>query len=505
MTVDDDVILDNKGNILTKREEEVARKAFKEWGDTDSDNELSFEEYLKKEWFNNGSDSDIDISTIPVLESKRYTECNCDSINTDILESQKKKVPQQPQLVPKNRLHLSYMEQISMDNDALISSSSNNHNSKILDSSCIIYDVTRLSNYVDNKEDFYEAFGNSEDAKNLINEFQQIINSLNERKSEEKPTEHLKSFTGLYSLLDYQKISDMNKSEMIKFTVAVNSLSHTLQEHKYDENILKIIGDSNNSKLSPIELNNGNTIDDPNKYQEQRTDEKNGFKVREGLSGGEILNLILYNTTGRTLHIQITDLHPFSPEPSLLDGELFKDKYLIYSTSTGLFDVTVTDQMAQPETKIHRVKATLIRKPYKIFYRFEFQPGGISIPILEIKEIVMPLIEQKTVEFINDTGKKLCFRVKTNNRSIKGENDIIKGPISLTKKNIPVVLKLRSSLFLFPLRVTAIVTNKKCNSKEATKLMTSPNFSVKTRIKLFVWDGSKTAIIKYGLFAEQWT
>ncbi len=338
MTVDSDkVIFDNKGNILTKKEEEIARKEFKEWEDTNSDNELSFEEYLKKEWFNNGddnkskqkigddddddddssSDSDIDISTIPVLESKRKiiedngdssgdsdtdllnipvleskilsTKCKCDSTN---LKSQKKKVPQQvklpeileskrhfvennnikqkiisnssskqdvndisnitSQLVPKNRLHLSHMEQISMDDNSLISNSNNHHDSNpktigIREESNIIYGVTRLSNYVDDKEDFYDRFNNSGDAKDLIGELQGIINFLDEHKSEEKPTEHLKSSNGLYCLLDHQKISDMNKSEMIRFIVAVNSLSRTLQEHKYGENILKIIGDSNNS------------------------------------------------------------------------------------------------------------------------------------------------------------------------------------------------------------------------------------------------------------------
>ncbi len=218
-----------------------------------------------------GDDNDIDLSTIPVLESKRFTECNCDSTN---LELQRKKVPQQrhevilpeileskrhfvetnnvkqkmisnslqdvsdipnitSQLVPKNRLH--------MDN-----SLKSNHNSKpktigIREEANIIYGVTRLSNYVNDKEAFYDRFNNSRDAKKLINELKQMVNSLDEHKSEENPAEHLKSSNGLYSLLNHQKISDMNKSEMIGFIVAVDSLSHALQEYRYDKSILKAI------------------------------------------------------------------------------------------------------------------------------------------------------------------------------------------------------------------------------------------------------------------------
>ncbi len=121
-----------------------------------------------------------------------------------------------------------------------------NHNSKpktigIREEANIIYGVTRLSNYVNDKEAFYDRFNNSRDAKKLINELKQMVNSLDEHKSEENPAEHLKSSNGLYSLLNHQKISDMNKSEMIGFIVAVDSLSHALQEYRYDKSILKAI------------------------------------------------------------------------------------------------------------------------------------------------------------------------------------------------------------------------------------------------------------------------
>ncbi|KKK92332.1 hypothetical protein LCGC14_2703990, partial [marine sediment metagenome] len=275
----------------------------------------------------------------------------------------------------------------------------------------------------------------------------------------------------------------------VNFIVAMNFLSNTLQEHKYGENILKIIGDSNNSKLSPIELNNGNTID-PKQYQEQRTDIENGFVVKDILKG-TLGNLILYNTTRTsTLEIEIYNSQT-QPELLLLKGELLKDKYLIYTTSINFFDVKIIVKGSHEE--FFRITKTLRRKPYKIYYETKLLVGGFGIPILKIEEIEMPKIEQ-TVQFINNTGKILYFRVKTN-KSEKKKSDIIYPP-TLLEQQISINLPLRSSLFLFPLSVS-VVTDEIRNIKEVTKLMDKKKASKSERIEFLVHNNYKTITIHY--------
>ncbi|KKK54947.1 hypothetical protein LCGC14_3079530, partial [marine sediment metagenome] len=349
-------------------------------------------------------------------------ECECDSSSHDVLESQRGKVPQhqhevvipetleskrhlmkknnvkqqiistsQKRLAPKNRLHLSHMDQIYMDNDSLTISNHQLNGTKkksigIREESNLLFAFKKLSKYVDHKDEFSKTLNDSEHAKDLVNELQKIVDSIDKHRLEEKPAEHLKSTNALYSILDYEKISKMNKSKIVNFIVAVNFLSRTLQEHKYGENILKIIGNSNNSKLSPIGLNNGNTIDDPNKYQEQRTGKK--FSVRDLPVGtGYLGNLILYNTTGKTLEIYIVQVLP-SALP-LLSGKLFKEnKYLIYTTSIEDFQVTVIQRDSQTGKEIYRVTETLTRQPYKI-YIGQKSLGKFGIPILKSKAIEM--------------------------------------------------------------------------------------------------------------------
>ncbi len=52
--MNDEVIFDNRGNILTQKEEDIARKDFDDWKEKDpKNNKLEFKNYLKKIWFNN--------------------------------------------------------------------------------------------------------------------------------------------------------------------------------------------------------------------------------------------------------------------------------------------------------------------------------------------------------------------------------------------------------------------------------------------------------------------
>ena len=228
----------------------------------------------------------LDLSNVPILESKRLSECECDSSSHDVLESQREKVPQnqhevvipetleskrhlmkknnvkqqiisttnsstnitsQQQLAPKNRLHLSHMDQIYMDNDSLTISNQHQLNGikkksiGIREESNLLFAFKKLSKYVDHKDEFSKTLNDSEHAKDLVNELQKIVDSIDKHRLEEKPAEHLKSTNALYSILDYEKISKMNKSKIVDFIAAINSLSNTLQEHKYDKCILKII------------------------------------------------------------------------------------------------------------------------------------------------------------------------------------------------------------------------------------------------------------------------